>query len=298
MDVFDPDDLTEEELLTINVHWTEDLKYAWLEARWVGLAAAIALALLVYQLLTSYPLPTPRVTSPAPSLRPFLHPHEVHSIRNDVQSSQTTFHIHGSSYSLRHFKSVSNDGTFHPPGIFYQGVFFGLIENSSHRYEYLRNQSISILRRNVSSEMELLHPTPTSVHRRVSQHDNGFVETGYGIHYSFDDLKNQGMHSSDTKQPWKRILVKIIDLGVKLDVPYVLIWHPNYYGKKNGLRYEHIVQTIVPTRTGYGSLRNSRAVWLSAINNTIPKREPLVYRKEWTPDDHWTHYPFDSEPEL
>ena len=295
---FPQGDLPEERLPGFGHRWVDDLKCALQEARWMGLISSLILGFLMFHLLISYPIAPPRILAPAPLIRPLLTAHETMLVRNDVQNGHTTFQIDGTSYSLRHFKSVAADGNFHPPDIFYQGVFFGISQNSSHRFEYLNNENISSLGRNISSELNSLRPVPTSIHQRLSHHDSGFSENGYGLYYSFDDLKSVGLHSSDVKQPWKRILSKIIELGVRLDIPYVLFWHPNSYGKNDDERYEHILQTIVPTRTGYSSLRSSRAVWLSAINHTTLKRDSLVFRKEWTRDDHWTQYPLEAPAEL
>lgn len=279
--------------------WVEDLLYAWQEARRMAIISSFILGILMFQLLTSYsPSPWLIGAPPVPLIRPHLKGHEITIVRNDLQNSQTTFHLHGTLYSLKHFKSVTEDGNFHPPDIFYRGVFFGISESSSHQFEYLNHENITSLRRNISNELLSLNPLPTSVHQRMSRHDNCFIETGYGLFFNFDDLKRVGWLSSDVKQPWKRILGKIIDLGVRLDIPYILLWHPNRYGKQGDERYEHIVQSIIPTRTGYSSLRSSRAVWLSAVNLTAPIREPAVFRKEWTQNDHWTHYPLHSPTEL
>lgn len=79
---------------------------------------------------------------------------------------------------------------------------------------------------------------------------------------------------------------------------YVTQWYPSKFGtqdpkflKDNKHLHETVVRQIIPTRTGLNNIKSTGAVWLWTTNGTIPTKEELVIRKEWTANDNWTHYP-------
>ena len=120
---------------------------------------------------------------------------------------------------------------------------------------------------------------------------------GLAVYFSIDDLKAQGWLSSDILRPWKRVQGKIIGIALEFKLAYIFEWYPHQFGardEKNVHQHEVIIQEIIPTRTGLDKLKSTVTVWLSAINGTEPERLPRIFRKPWTSEDHWTHYPLED----
>jgi hypothetical protein len=79
-------------------------------------------------------------------------------------------------------------------------------------------------------------------------------------------------------------------------------WYPAKFGRQDvpaveedPHRHETIVRQVVPTRTGLSGIKSTGAVWLAAVNGTVPEIPPPMVRKMWTSEDHWTHYPMASQ---
>ena len=101
------------------------------------------------------------------------------------------------------------------------------------------------------------------------------------------------MLSSDQSRPWKRTQDMILNVARDFKLAYIFQWFPHRFGAEDSddpLKHVVVVQEIVPTRTGLDNIKSSATVWLSAINFTEPFRPPTIIKKEWTSDDHWSHY--------
>lgn len=285
------------------------------------LAALAGMLMYYFSLLHYTPLRTTHTS--APQVRPLLTEHEVHSLKHRLQYSETALHTDSVTViSFRHHQHTGTDGNFQLPELFYNGVLFGVLEHTNFEYAYMKGNAFQPSTSSLLSQLEALAYKPTSILPRQTLHyDSGFNDTGYGLYYSYKDLADYGILSSDLYEPWKRVLVHVKEFATKLHVPYVLVWHCRYFGRKKGdpiseriednaqtseegspgrrkdewlsgadRELASVVQTVVPVRTGYGALRSSHVVWLSAVNGQAPARPALVYRKAWTIDDHWSHY--------
>ncbi len=135
-------------------------------------------------------------------------------------------------------------------------------------------------------------------HRASLHKDSNWTEHGLAVYYSFNDLRLKGWLSSDKMRPWKRTESVILDLARNLKMTYIYVWYPHQFGEVNELKpnyHKVIIQDVLPTRTGIDRIKSSVAVWLSAVNGTEPTIPLQIFKRMWTPDDHWTHYPFPSE---
>lgn len=232
-------------------------------------------------------------------IRPVLSGDEIAAIHHKTMFAETSFHFRGEIndvISVRHFTSASKAGNFAPPQIFYDGVFYGLSWENSHNIDYyLPGSSIDIL----EEELSKIEPKPSFTTLRISQCNNSrWTERGLAAYYSFDDLRSKGWLSSDEMRPWKRTENVILDLARNLKMAYIYVWYPHRFGEVNNLKPHHhkvIIQEVIPTRTGIDRIKSSVTVWLSAINGSEPTSLPPMFKKAWSPDDHWTHYPFSSE---
>jgi hypothetical protein len=268
-----------------------DFKESIYDARWIGPLLGIVCGYMMFLFTTTYSKKTFHYTT-IPEIRPLLLPHEIHIVKHNLQYANTTFYINQDTISLRHFQHVNQHGNFHLPELFYQGILFGISESTTQSFHYLQNKPYHSLTQYLYKHMQQLYPPPTSIYNRSSLHTNGYYETGYVIYYSYHDLLQHGLLSSDSMQPWKRIYERVKEMTIQLHIPYIMIWSCSNLGTDTNQdnQHRHIVQTIEPTRSGYQSLRHSHVVWLSEQNGHVPKKDVLVYQKPWIQGDHWTDY--------
>jgi hypothetical protein len=109
------------------------------------------------------------------------------------------------------------------------------------------------------------------------------------------------MLSSDSHEPWKRTLDPVIKVARDHRQVYITQWYPKKFGRQDVAavmdsphRHETVVRQVIPTRTGLNNIKSTGAVWLMLTNFSAPKIVEAVIQKEWTEDDHWTHYPLED----
>ena len=93
--------------------------------------------------------------------------------------------------------------------------------------------------------------------------------------------------------PWKRATDGILKVARKNRQSYVFTWFPFLFAKPTGnnpATYANVIQSIVPTRTGYHDIKTEVVVWLSAVNYSTALKEEDVVQKPWTDEDHWSAY--------
>jgi hypothetical protein len=121
------------------------------------------------------------------------------------------------------------------------------------------------------------------------------------VYFSLDDLKKQGMLSSDSNQPWKRTLDPVLKIARQNRQVYITQWFPKKFGRQDVAavmddphRHETVIRQIIPTRTGLNNIKSTASVWLMWTNFTSPTLPEVAVKKAWTEDDHWTHYPIET----
>lgn len=137
--------------------------------------------------------------------------------------------------------------------------------------------------------------------RVAENNETSFSDRGFAVYFSLDDLKRQGMLSSDTHQPWKRTLEPVLQVARDHRQVYVTQWYPKKFGRQDVAavandphKHETVIRQVIPTRTGLGNIKSTAAVWLMSTNFTKPMIPERAVKKEWTEDDHWTHYPMEE----
>lgn len=96
------------------------------------------------------------------------------------------------------------------------------------------------------------------------------------------------MLSSDTLQPWKRVLDPILWTARKFKQVYITVWYPYQFGDPiktekityplRKFRHINIIQSVIPTRTGLDGLKSTSAVWMMEKNNTRVEIAPRLVR--------------------
>jgi len=208
----------------------------------------------------------------------------------------------------RFHTTASKHGHFRLPDLFYTGVVYGITAENSHGMEFTERRRLQESG-GIQSEEDLfdslwkdvlnMDPKPTNVFERYARNNQStWTERGVAVHFSIEDLENQGMLSSDKNFPWKRTQEPVLRVARKYRQIYITQWYPSKFGRqdvpaveKDPYRHTTIVRQIVPTRTGLGNIKSTAAVWLSHTNGSEPEIPPRILRKAWTEDDHWTHYP-------
>ena len=229
------------------------------------------------------------------STRPHLLPHEITLIQRNLLHAETIFQTpNHKNVSLRHFPYVKHDGNVQPPDLFFEGIIFGFPLQSINNLQYRRHLLTNELRAGIEDDrlglalrklLAELGVQPTSFidlqHSSPSSSSSRFRDIGLGVYYSFQDLENGGRISSDRLEPWKRIAASVKQVAASLDVPYFLQWAPHHFGhiktpasslkdkkdRRSSPSSEYhvvVLQTIVPVRTGYQTLRSQHVVWLAA----------------------------------
>lgn len=151
--------------------------------------------------------------------------------------------------------------------------------------------------------------------------ETSFSDRGFAVHFSLDDLKQQGMLSSDSHEPWKRTVDPILKIARDYRQVYVTQWYPKKFGRQDSVsasgtgtgtpvnananvkkeeknddvtsalhRHETVIRQVIPTRTGMKNIKSTAAVWLMSTNMTAPTIPEVGVFKAWTEDDHWSHY--------
>jgi len=301
----------EEDISKLSGHVWEDIKSSFWETRYVALFVSFLAFVVAMQFtVTPYRLPGAHrshenlmTMEDMSVLRPILTEKQLSAIQLNTKHAETEFYLPGDGAArvkLRFHKTANHGGHFKAPGIFYDGVVYGLSATNSHDVLYS-----STLTDDHHEEMESvlmeLDPPPTAVMERSAQNNaTGWEERGYAVYYSYKDLSEHRMLSGDKLQPWKRIEDVVLKAARAFKQVCVFRWHPNKFGDpssseltktgRNRKDYTTIVQQVIPTRTGLNGLKSSVMVWASQVNGVDLAPEPRVVRKPWTPDDHWTHY--------
>lgn len=291
-------------------HVIDDLKRSLWEMRYVGLISAfigfvIALQLTVTPYRVSDMMSRTNVLTMQDlhAVRPVLSPPQLHTIQKDTMTSETEFWLpdeFNTRVKLRFHNVANRGGSFMPPGIFYEGVVYGVSAKNSHGVTYSSTLT-SESHQEMDQALSKLQPPPTAIMRRMAANNaTGWEEEGYGIFYSYADLLTAGKLSSDKLAPWSRIEESVLTVARNFKQVCVFRWHPHTFGKPResemaltgrSLRdYVSIIQQVVPTRTGLDALKSSVVVWASQMNSKDLEPIPDVVRKEWSSSDHWTHY--------
>lgn len=169
----------------------------------------------------------------------------------------------GDLIKVRFFQSVNKHGNFQPPELFYEGVVFRIGVENSHDIDYARlDMSPEDISKHLHHRLTTeLQPVPTAVMASTSTNNKtGWEEFGYAVYYSYEDLKLQGKLSSDTLQPWKRVLEPILAVARDFKQVYTTVWYPHTFGTNE----HHKIKT--PKKSPYQSpskrmarLKKSRA---------------------------------------
>lgn len=254
-------------------------------------------------------------------VRPVLSVNTVSGIRNVTLRADTKFYLPkpkefeteinrtaatgsvAETVSLKFFEFSGSNGNFQAPDFFYNGVTFGLTTENPHNLEYTAQSTNSL--KALKHDLLTMFPKPSFVMKRtatcnvtVCQTLRDWTENGFGVHFSYEDLHNQGKLSGDVLQPWKRVHEDIVWIARKYKQVYVTLWYPSKFGEhedaeskvKDPHRYKSLIKQVIPTRTGLNELKSTVAVWLSGVNDLAPEIPDRVISKEWTDDDHWSQY--------
>lgn len=300
-----PDEDGEEEIEEdlLGEYILEDMKLALFEGRFVTPLVAL-LGLFIAYLVTIFPHSGGGYTFLSKHnepinfelVRPVLSDESQLKIRKIALYAETNFWMPHPSYdvvSLVFHTSIAKGGVLQPPQLFYDGVTFGISAENSHNLVYTAQAKDKV--GTLYAQLVNMKPNPTHVFLR-SAHLNAsnWNETGYAVHFSYEDLKKQGKLSSDPLQPWKRVLEDVLKVARDYNQVYLTMWYPHKFGNTNDasepLKYQNIIQQIIPTRTGLQHLKSTAVVWMSKVNHTRPIKIPDIYRKPWSANDHWSRF--------
>ena len=291
-------------------HVMDDLKRSLWEMRYVGLISAfigfvIALQLTVTPYRVSNMMSKTNVMTMQDlhSVRPVLSAPQLLTIHKDTMKSETEFWLPdewNTRVKLRFHNVANRGGSFMPPGIFYEGVVYGVSAKNSHGVTYSSSLTPES-QQEMDQALSELQPPPTAIMRRMAANNaTGWEEEGYGVFYSYADLLTAGKLSGDKLSPWSRIEESVLTVARSFKQVCVFRWHPHTFGKpresemamtgRSPRDYVSIIQQVVPTRTGLDALKSSVVVWASQMNSQELEPTPAVVRKEWSSSDHWTHY--------
>mmetsp|Transcript_14656 Transcript_14656/g.32916 ORF Transcript_14656/g.32916 Transcript_14656/m.32916 type:complete len:309 (-) Transcript_14656:83-1009(-) len=197
----------------------------------------------------------------------------------------------GGTVSYRWVPTVNKFGTHELPDFFYEGVLFGISAQNSHDVMYSSEPMLTP--GSLYEDLQAMQPQPTFIMERTAQcNQTDWIEAGYAVYFSYADLQKQGLLSGDKLFPWKRVQEPVMWIARKFKQVYITVWYPHQFGAKGAQdtltplaqsqiqrhRYENIIQTVIPTRTGMDSLKSTAAVWLVAVNMTEIIRPPRMYR--------------------
>eukprot|EP00605_Chrysophyceae_sp_TOSAG23-4_P000855 GSChrysophyteH1.ASY1.ANO1.946.1 assembled CDS len=293
---------------------------AFYEARYLGTFLAFVGLYIGYQLtIAPYQVnQLDRTLNPIHDLgliRPILTDNQQAGVRHNTLHGETNFVLpepYNDEIKVRFHRTVAKDGVFPPPQLFYEGVMFGVGESNSHdlKYtghkDYYSDRHLLETKQTIESSLNSMNPKPTFIApRRTMHNDTGWDEEGYAVYFAYDDLLSQGKLSSDKLKPWKRVLEDVLDVAREFRQVYVTVWYPHEFGaaddddvegkakvKVNPNSFTSILQQIIPTRTGLRGIGSIVPVWMSAVNHSAPTRRLVekAVRKDWSSEDHWTHY--------
>lgn len=264
-------------------------------------------------------------------IRPVLTENEISRIQHITQIAETEFWLPLPSYDivkLHYHSHASKHGTISPPELFYSGVTFGLSTENSHSLEYTSVSADTRTVQQLQRDLEQLVPRPTHIMRRsaaLSVPD--WSEAGLAVHWSYDDLARQDMLGADRREPWRRVLPLLLDIARAHRQVYLTVWYPNIFGNSTNStnstsdkdnRFRHILQQVIPCRTGMAGIASIRPVWLSEVNGSDPHKhsgspyrsphssDPPVQRSWVVGDEEWRrllqatqqHRPADTHSEI
>lgn len=66
--------------------------------------------------------------------------------------------------------------------------------------------------------------------RSTNYNDSDSSEIGLAIYYSYQDLANYGLLSSDPERPWKRLQQDMLSIARKYKQIYMIVWYPHTFG--------------------------------------------------------------------
>lgn len=295
------DDEVEDDEEVLGEYIIEDMKKAAWDARYVApivgfIGFLIAMYISVYSNYhhhqKSYVKP---ISHEALSLvRPVLSEAEQISIQKVMMNAENYFRMPSNDLVTLVFHSAATKhGTHQPPGLFYEGVTFGITADNSHNLLYTSTSDGS--HSNLFDDLSNMYPKPTHILERNAKYNvTSWSETGYAAYFSYEDLKKQGKLSSDKLEPHKRVLEDIMIIARDYKQIALTVWYPHEFGKMDNAsdphKYKTLVQQIIPTRTGLGSIKSTAAVWMSKINHNKVVKKSDVIRKAWTPNDHWSKH--------
>lgn len=156
------------------------------------------------------------------------------------------------------------------------------------------------------------YPHPLSLSRSLSVSENpdrSWQEEGLAVFYGYKDLEKQGLLSSDTARPFKRVLPRILEVARRYKQVYITIYYPHTFGQASpsdnppkpippppppsvsslpevvsrysnhrpAHRYTNILREVVPTRTGLDQVKSTCVVWLSKVNGGEPRLADEAY---------------------
>jgi hypothetical protein len=262
----------------------------------VGALVAISITILPYRLPRWIHQRDMRTMDDLKKVRPVLSQDELYKIMGDTMHAETQFWLPEPSndrIKLRFHRGATKEGNHQPPELFYSGVVYGLTAYNSHELEFSRDLPMASFER-MGDVLLNMKPTPTSLMQRsASNNVTGWIEPGYAVYFSYDDLKKQGKLSTNVLSPWSRVEEDILAIARDFKQVCFFRWSPYRFGadvKGPGNRHIHesVIQHVVPTRTGLDELKSSVVVWMSQVNGSNVERQWDVVEREWTDEDHWT----------
>lgn len=303
---------TEDDLL-LESSTLDDVLAALNDAKYIAPLVALCVLLVGMYLTTDIFRPvqesSPRLSHEEfKDIRPVLTVKEMANIYVSTMYAETQFKLPEPWYddvALKFSTVTDRHGHHHPPEVFFSGVVYGISAANPHHIEFSesrRRLQDGDLLAALKSDLQKMVPAPTSIFERYAENnDTSFNDRGYAIYFSLDDLKEQGMLSSDSHEPWKRTLEPVLKVARSHKQVYITQWYPKKFGRQdvtavldNAHRHETVIRQIIPTRTGLNNIKSTAAVWLMSTNFTAPTITEVGIKKQWTEDDHWSHYPVDS----
>lgn len=306
---------TEDDLL-LDSSTFDDILASINDAKFIAPLLALCVLLAGFYVSTvplhPHALKTPRLSHEEfKGIRPVLSVEEMAGIYVSTFYAETKFQLPEPWYdnvALKFSTTADRHGHHQPPAVFFGGVVYGISASNPHKIEFSesrrRLQDYDLLE-GLRAQLETMVPAPTAIFGRVAEHNaTSFSDRGYAVYFSLEDLKRQGMLSSDPQQPWKRTLDPVLKIARDQRQVYVTQWYPKKFGRQDvaaveedAHHHETVVRQVIPTRTGLGNIKSTASVWLMATNFTKPRIAESAVKKEWTEDDHWTHYPVEAAAE-
>uniref|UniRef100_A0A7S3JYQ4 Uncharacterized protein n=1 Tax=Aureoumbra lagunensis TaxID=44058 RepID=A0A7S3JYQ4_9STRA len=227
----------------------------------MSFSAMIAVAATAYALIFHPKYQKKRAPLPNIEIRYVPSAVEQLQMRNNwnfVQSS-VDFSTKNDNSSTKIIFGHTHSGHHRLPRFFYESASFGLASNDLNLWSALYT---------------LNDPKPSLVLPWTYQYANT-NNAGIFVSFPFNSTNKQDsaidrllrIQNGAKQNDWHHAQTAIETIARKANLSLILSWTPNHFGSthhSDDLRHAHILQQILPLRSGFQNLRSASAVWANS----------------------------------